>query len=160
MTALPTHPSFFRQVPAPSELAIRQAVRQDRHEGDHHLASGPAIPRNRAPSTHRGAGGSTPVGRTPIVRGRGVLSEGSPCAEGAAVSSGVPSAGGRAGPAAGEARGRVGHRSGVSETCLRNWVAQADRDEGRRTDGLTTAEREELARLRRELRVASSRSRS
>ena len=43
---------------------------------------------------------------------------------------------------------------GVSETCLRNWVAQADRDEGRRSDGLTTAEREELVRLRRELRVA------
>lgn len=43
---------------------------------------------------------------------------------------------------------------GISETCLRNWIAQADRDEGRRTDGLTTAEREELVRLRRELRVA------
>lgn len=42
----------------------------------------------------------------------------------------------------------------MSETCLRNWVAQADRDEGRRADGLTTAEREELVRLRRELRVA------
>ena len=33
-----------------------------------------------------------------------------------------------------------------------NWVAQADRDEGRRADGLTTAEREELDRLRRENR--------
>lgn len=33
-------------------------------------------------------------------------------------------------------------------------MAQADRDEGRRADGLTTAEREELVRLRRELRVA------
>jgi len=43
---------------------------------------------------------------------------------------------------------------GLSETCLRGWVAQADRDEGRRSDGLTTAEREELVRLRRELRVA------
>jgi len=31
-----------------------------------------------------------------------------------------------------------------------NWVAQADRDEGHREDGLTTAEREELNRLRRE----------
>ena len=33
-----------------------------------------------------------------------------------------------------------------------NWVAQADRDEGRRADGLTTAERQELVRLRRENR--------
>ncbi|MGB0513348.1 MAG: transposase, partial [Wenzhouxiangellaceae bacterium] len=33
---------------------------------------------------------------------------------------------------------------------IRNWVAQADRDEGRRNDGLTTAEREELSKLRSE----------
>ena len=33
-----------------------------------------------------------------------------------------------------------------------NWVRQADRDEGRRQDGLTSAEREELTRLRRENR--------
>jgi transposase-like protein len=43
---------------------------------------------------------------------------------------------------------------GISESCLRNWMAQADRDEGRRSDGVSTAEREELVRLRRELRVA------
>jgi transposase len=35
---------------------------------------------------------------------------------------------------------------------IRNWVAQADRDAGRRDDGLTSSEREELARLRRENR--------
>jgi transposase len=34
--------------------------------------------------------------------------------------------------------------------CIRNWVKQADLDEGRRGDGLTTTEREELTRLRRE----------
>jgi transposase len=39
-----------------------------------------------------------------------------------------------------------------SAQAIRNWVAQADRDEGRRGDGLTSAEREEVRRLRRENR--------
>lgn len=43
---------------------------------------------------------------------------------------------------------------GISESCLRNWVAQDDRDKGRRNDWLSTAEREELVKLRGELRVA------
>jgi transposase-like protein len=42
---------------------------------------------------------------------------------------------------------------GISDSCLRNWMKQADLDEGRRSDGLTTAERAELVELRRELRV-------
>jgi len=37
-----------------------------------------------------------------------------------------------------------------SGQCIRNWVRQADRDAGRRQDGLTTDERTELQRLRRE----------
>jgi transposase len=41
---------------------------------------------------------------------------------------------------------------GISESCLRNWMAQADVDEGKR-EGLTTSEREELRKLRSELRV-------
>ena len=36
---------------------------------------------------------------------------------------------------------------------IRNWVAQAERDAGRRLDGLSSEERQELARLRRENRV-------
>jgi len=37
-----------------------------------------------------------------------------------------------------------------------HWVKQADLDDGRRQDGLTTAERQELVRLRRDLRQAGS----
>jgi transposase len=40
-----------------------------------------------------------------------------------------------------------------SAQAIRNWVRQADLDEGKRSDGLTTAEREELVRLRRENRT-------
>ena len=39
-----------------------------------------------------------------------------------------------------------------SAQAIRNWVRQVDRDEGRRQDGLTSAEREELRGLRRELK--------
>jgi transposase len=39
---------------------------------------------------------------------------------------------------------------GMNEQSLRNWVKQADLDQGKRQDGLTTEEREELRQLRRE----------
>jgi transposase len=41
---------------------------------------------------------------------------------------------------------------GVSEQTLRNWVRQGELDDGLRNDGLTSSEREELGRLRREVR--------
>jgi transposase len=42
---------------------------------------------------------------------------------------------------------------GCSAQAIRNWIRQGDLDAGRRSDGLTTVEREELSRLRRENRV-------
>jgi transposase len=41
----------------------------------------------------------------------------------------------------------------LTETAVRRWLTQAEIDAGRRGGGLTTTEREELARLRRENRV-------
>ena len=41
---------------------------------------------------------------------------------------------------------------GISESCLRTWMKQADIDQGRE-EGLTGDERAELVRLRRENRV-------
>jgi len=38
----------------------------------------------------------------------------------------------------------------VGEQTIRNWLKQADLDTGRRTDGLTSEERHELSKLRRE----------
>ena len=43
----------------------------------------------------------------------------------------------------------------ISPQTIRNWVKQADLDHGRRGDGLTSAERDELARLRK--KTSSSR---
>jgi transposase len=45
------------------------------------------------------------------------------------------------------------HDLGIAESCLRRWLKQDDIDAGR-TEGVSTDERAELVRLRRELRVA------
>lgn len=41
---------------------------------------------------------------------------------------------------------------GPTAQTIQNWLKQSERDEGRRHDGLTTAERQELVRLRREIK--------
>jgi transposase len=48
--------------------------------------------------------------------------------------------------------GQVARDFDLTETAVREWVRQAERDSGQRADGLTTAERQELAALRRENR--------
>jgi transposase len=50
----------------------------------------------------------------------------------------------------GRSPGELSQQFEPTAQAIRNWVAQADRDEGHRQDGLTTAERDELQRLRRE----------
>jgi transposase len=54
--------------------------------------------------------------------------------------------------ATGKTVGQVARELDLTETAVREWVKRADLDAGRRTDGLTTGEREELRRLRRENR--------
>lgn len=51
--------------------------------------------------------------------------------------------------------GQVAKDFDLTETAVRAWVKQADLDAGTRSDGLTSAEREELTRLRRENRRLS-----
>ena len=46
----------------------------------------------------------------------------------------------------------VAEEFGISTDSVRRWVQQAERDQGSRQDGLRTSEREELSRLRREVR--------
>jgi transposase len=53
----------------------------------------------------------------------------------------------------GRSVGQVARDFDLTETAVREWVKQAERDAGTRVDGgLTTAERDELNELRREAR--------
>jgi transposase len=52
----------------------------------------------------------------------------------------------------GKTAGGVAREMGLTETAVRAWVSQAELDEGARADGLSTAERAEMAQLRKELR--------
>ena len=52
----------------------------------------------------------------------------------------------------GRSRREVAEEFGISEDSVRRWVQQAERDQGTRTDGVSSVEREELVRLRRENR--------
>ena len=51
---------------------------------------------------------------------------------------------------AGRSPGSLAREVEPSEQTIRNWVRQADLDEGLRSDGLTTEAREELRELKRE----------
>jgi transposase len=48
--------------------------------------------------------------------------------------------------------GQVSRDFDLTETAVREWVKQAELDAGERQDGLTSVERDELTRLRRENR--------
>ena len=53
----------------------------------------------------------------------------------------------------GQTVGRVARELDLTESALRNWVDQARADRTKGRTGLTTEEREELRRLRQEIRV-------
>ena len=52
----------------------------------------------------------------------------------------------------GKSIGEISRDLDLTETAVREWVQRADVDGGKR-NGLSTAEREELSRLRRQVRV-------
>ena len=55
---------------------------------------------------------------------------------------------------AGRTPEELAHEFEPTALSIRNWVAQWERNSGRGDGGLTTAEREELSRLRRENRLS------
>jgi transposase len=53
----------------------------------------------------------------------------------------------------GKPHAEIAQDLGMTSETLRLWLKQADLDEGKRQDGLTSDEQEELRRLRRENRI-------
>ena len=53
---------------------------------------------------------------------------------------------------AGRTPGSLAREFESSEQTIRNWVGQADLDEGLRSDGLTTGARKEMRRLKRDVK--------
>jgi transposase len=53
----------------------------------------------------------------------------------------------------GKPHAQIARDLGITGETLRLWLKQADLDEGKRRDGLTSDEQEELRRLRRENRI-------
>jgi len=53
----------------------------------------------------------------------------------------------------GKSHRQIADDLGMTSETLRLWLKQADLDEGKRQDGLTSEEQEELRRLRRENRI-------
>ena len=69
------------------------------------------------------------------------------------LSAGVPATDGRSGAGSGRTPEELAREfEPDSVQPISTWVKQAERDVGKRTDGPTSADREELARLRRENR--------
>ena len=54
----------------------------------------------------------------------------------------------------GNTAGSVARDLNLTETAVRVWAKQADLDQGRRSDGLTSEQLSEVAQLRKELREA------
>jgi transposase len=54
----------------------------------------------------------------------------------------------------GNTAGSVARDLNLTETAVRAWAKQADLDQGRRSDGLTSEQLSEMAQLRKELREA------
>ena len=101
------------------------------------------MPKSRPPPRFHGA-----CPRQAVSRGAG--SAGLPAPDGRAGSHRTDC--GRAGSGMAVLLSAEGRQFEPTTQAIRNWVAQAERDEGRRADGLSSAEREEIRRLRRENR--------